>query len=485
MILEPLEESLFNVLTPDEQEMFLQKGAVPVNDKFVPLYDLPKDVNVVVLIGGRGGVKTTEGSRFVSLQSSVNRKRTAILRDEKELIRESILNEVLLRFDDQDKYWNFSSELSRLDTGLKEKATGQMLVFSKGFRASANLKNANLKSVSDIDIALVEEAEDIRDVQKYNTFADSIRKEGSLIIIILNTPDVGHWLMRRYFNLTPINFDDVPELKGKVTEKDLDGYFKISPKKIPGFFCIQSSFTDNPHLPDHILSNYKGYGDPNSHLYDLHYYLTAIKGYASSGRKGQVFKKIKRISLKDYLALPYKEIYGQDFGTTSPAGLIGLKRHRNDVYVREMNYLPKDLIELGKLYCSLGLHSSSDKIIADIAGKSDIAKLNTGWEHSELDSETLKQFPGLIRGWDIQGWPKKEIQSGVRLMNSLNIHIVEESKGFWDPEKGEVIKYVYAQDKNGNYTDDPIDAFNHLWDPTRYVIEYTEQQQGGGMQRTN
>lgn len=55
-----------------------------------------------------------------------------------------------------------------------------------------------MKSVSNIDIAVIEEAEDLRDEDKFNTFSDSIRKEGSVIIIILNTPDVHHWIVKRF-----------------------------------------------------------------------------------------------------------------------------------------------------------------------------------------------------------------------------------------------------------------------------------------------
>jgi phage terminase large subunit len=85
----------------------------------------------------------------------------------------------------------------------------------------------------------------------------------------------------------------------------------------------------------------------------------------------------------------------------------------------------------------------------------------------------------------VVGCDKGRVQSGIRLLNSMNIFIVEGTPGFWDPEKGEVVNYVFAQDKNGNYLDEPIDDFNHLWDPTRYVVEYLDRQSGGGMERAN
>jgi phage terminase large subunit len=139
--------------------------------KFKVLYDLPPDINVVVCIGGRGGRKTYEVSKFIAKSAAIDRKRCVILRDEKETIRESILNDVLNRYDAANEYGHLDHVCERMDTGIKDRKTGDMLVFTKGFRASSNQKKANLKGVSEIDIAVVEEAEDIREEDKFNTFS--------------------------------------------------------------------------------------------------------------------------------------------------------------------------------------------------------------------------------------------------------------------------------------------------------------------------
>lgn len=212
--------------------------------QFDVLYNLPADVNTVVCIGGRGGAKSYEVSKFIAVSSTIRKKRCVVLRDEKEAIRESILAEILQRYDTADEYGHLSQEYERLDTGIKDKKTGELVVFTKGFRASDNKKKTNLKGVSNIDIAVIEEAEDIRDVDKFNTFADSIRKPGAVIIIILNTPDINHWVIKRYFNLEPAKDD-----KGEY----IDGMFKIIPRKLKGFLCIQTNYTDNPKL-DPVLA---------------------------------------------------------------------------------------------------------------------------------------------------------------------------------------------------------------------------------------
>ena len=422
---------------------------IEIHPKFKILYDPPKDTNILICIGGRGGCKTYEVSKFIAVSSTIQKKRCVILRDEKELVRESILNEVLLRFDTANVDGVLSMQYERLSTGIKDRKNDEMLVFTKGFRASDLQKRANLKSISDIDIAVIEEAEDIIDVDKFNVFSDSIRKQGSLIVIILNTPNINHWIVKRYFNLEQIE----------------DGFYKIIPKQIDGFVCIQTGYKDNIHLPKHIVSQYEAYGDPQSYLFNSFYYKTAILGYASTGRKGQILTKVKPIKLTDYMTLPFKEYYGQDFGTSSPAGMVGVKFDKNNCYVRQINYLPMSILDIGKLYCTLKL-TPVDKIIVDHADPQ--WKKLKGFSGNELNEKDRRNYSALMRGFYVVPCEKGDssIRTGISILESMNIYAVEESKDLWF----EILNWCYAQDKNGNYTDDPIDDFNHLIDPLRYVI---------------
>lgn len=440
------------------------------HEKFRTLYSVSNDVDFVIAIGGRGGMKTYEISKFAAVSATVRDKRVAVLRDEKESIRESILNEIFMRFDTANQNGKLDALFSKYQNGLYNKRTEDLQVFTKGFRASSNEKRSNLKGVSDVDIAIIEEAEDIRDFSKFATFRDSIRTQERMIIIILNTPDIQHWIVKRYFHLEPITVADVPELAHiQGIEKLLDGYWQLIPKAMAGFHCIQTNYEDNEHLPDTVIRSYKAYGDPTHPDYDLHYYLTAIKGFASSGRKGQVLRKVKRCTLQQYLELDAREIFGLDFGTSSPAGIVGVKIHKNNLYAREYNYKPLDTLGVAKFFCSLGLDIEEDLIVADSADPLSIHKLRYGWEESELQPEDLANplFANLLKGWNIRGAIKGpgSIEYGLGLMNSSNLFFCEESANLWN----EVYNYIYAQNKSGEYTNIPVDEFNHLIDPTRYV----------------
>jgi phage terminase large subunit len=466
MRLTPLKDSLFQKLDKPTQLLMRRSGVVPVLDPILPLWNLPEGTRTVVLIGGRGGAKTHGVSDFAAYQAAVNRKRCVVLRDEKSKIKGSILNEILLRYDDIP----FNTNTERQETGLKYDKVqpngakvGYDIVFTMGFRASENAKTATMKGISDIDIAIIEEAEDIRDVDKYNQFTDGLRKEGCLVIIILNTPDIGHWILKRFFDCnvpvaTPAGED----------AKDYDGYFEVTPKKIDGFVCIQTSYEQNPKLPAAKVAEYRAYGDKSSHLYNLHHYLIAIKGYASTGRKGQILRKVKPISLADYMDLPFKEFYGQDFGTASPAGMVGVKFDKNNCYCREMNYLPMSPIAIGRKYCTLNL-GPRDKIICDSADKDTCDKLEYGWAAKDLSDEDRRLYPQLVKGFFIARCNKGDgsIRAGIGIMDGLNLFAVSESTNLWE----EIRNYVYDTDKNMNPTNDPIDSWNHLIDPWRYVIE--------------
>lgn len=471
MILKPVEASLFDTLKPDIKKMLKQSGVVSIADPFVSLWNLPPKINTAVLIGGRGGMKTYGISDFVAHQAAVNKKRCVVLRDEKSLIKASILNEILSRFDDIP----FNTKTTKLHTGLRDQVTGKDVLFTMGFRASDNTKKANLKGLSDIDIAVIEEAEDIIDPDKFNTFVDSLRKEGCLVIIILNTPDVGHFIIKTFFNTQPAPVpDNIPEQY----IKDFEGYFEIVPKKsLEDTIVIQTNYTDNKWLTPAIIKRYKSYGDPKSHLYNPHYYMTAIKGYSSSGRKGQILKKVKLITMAEYKALPYREHYAQDFGTASPAGLVGYKIHKNKSWARQINYLPMETLDIGKLYCKLGLNVA-DEITADSADENAWKTLRNGFLRQNLSDEDIRLYPKLLVGWNVSPCKKGKdsINYGLDDMISMELYVVDESKDFWE----EIRNYVYNQDKYGNYTNDPIDDFNHLIDPWRYGVNRHRGKQYAG-----
>lgn len=420
------------------------------------LYDLPKGTWMVINMGGRGGGKSYEASKWGNIKATVERKRVAVLRDEKTTISDSILNELKNRYDELNEKSNgyFNTLFEFNSSELKELKTQKKLIFTKGFRASSGAKTANLKSISDVDIAIIEEFEDLTDEHAFNRFTDGIRNEGSLILINSNVPDMNHWFVRRYFDLD---------------NTEHDGYFKLVPKNIPGVVYIFSTYEDNPHLPKHIVDKYNAYGDPTSTFHDQHYYLTQILGLCSSGRSGQIHKNWERITNDQFNEIEYPSHYGLDFGwSNSPMALNEIKVGNNKIYARQLIYQQYiTLLDLGVKLCELGLNSN-DLIVADSAEPRSIAQLRSGWNRDELPEGYAEKYPQLLQGFNIVPAVKGpgSIQAGINRIKEYKVMLTEDSSEWWT----EYTNYCWAKDKNGNPTDTPEEGNDHLMDALRYIL---------------
>lgn len=420
---------------------------------FRKLYELPKGTWMVINMGGRGSGKSYEGSKWTIIEVAVNGKRAAVLRDEKTTIADSIMHEIKNRYQTlNEKSGGYFDRIYQMhESEMKHRSTGRRVLFTKGFRASSNQKTANLKSISDLDISIIEEFEDITDEFAFNKFADGVRNDGAIIFINSNVPDMNHWFIRRHYDL-------------KDTEHD--GYFELVPRMIPGVVYIFSTWEDNPHLPPHIKEKYRAYGDPGSPFYDLHYYLTQIKGLCSSGRKGQIYKNWRRITNAEFNEQPYRSVFGLDFGSASPMALVELKFSKGRIWQRQLIYQTgMELLDLAIRLCELGF-TTKEVIIADHARPDFINKLRNGWTRDELKEGIAEKYPQLLAGFDVVGCIKGPIKGGIDRYKSYEVFMTDDSSDWWS----EYVQYCWAIDKNGNPTDDPLDNFNHAMDSGRYCV---------------
>lgn len=399
------------------------------------LYDLPKDTWLVINIGGRGGGKSYETSKFATIQAIQNNKRIAVLRDEASTISQSILNDIKLRFEEinEKAFGLLSASFQMQDKGLKNKKTGFDVIFTKGFKTSSNNKKANLKSISDVDIAIIEEFEDIDQEEKFNKFADSIRKEGSYIIINSNVPNKNHWFIKRFFN---------------IEESGVDGYFKITPKKVDGVVFTFTTYKDNHHLDKKTALKYSEYGNPDSPLYNPEYYYQDILGYVSEGSKGRIYRNWKPISVKDYNALDLPTYHGLDFGySNDPNALIQVKAKGNRRYIRQLIYQKGMSNELLAERC-IALKINKTEIFADSQEPKSIAR---------LISLGVNAKPA-IKGSD-------SVNDGIKHIQSLEVYYCEDSLNLIQ----EYEDYKWQLDANKEPTDRPEDDNNHLQDAFRYA----------------
>ncbi len=422
--------------------------------QFELLYDIPKGTWLIINMGPRGSGKSYEGSKFGVLCAVTEKKRVAILRDEASTITQSILHEMKLRYNELNEKLN-----GRLDANfefqtnvLKDKKTGLDLIFTKGFSTSSKGKQTTLKSLADVDIAIIEEFEDINDEKKFNSFKDSIRNKGSFILINSNVPSKNHWFIKRFFTLEP--------------HEKHDGYFHLIPKKIKGVEFINSSFRGNTHLNEITAQNYEEYGNEDSPLYDLHYYLTEIEGLTTDGRKGQIYKGWNKCTSQFFDELPYRKIYGLDFGySNDPCSVTVYKFHNNNVWGKELVYEPNlTNLDIAKKLIDNG-YKQGELIIADNAEPKSIAQLR----NIDGSLSNVEGYPILKQGFNITPAIKgaDSINFGIKQIKSKAVTFTDSSIHLWSDEYP---NYCWALDAQGNPTDTPIDKFNHELDQFRYVV---------------
>jgi phage terminase large subunit len=406
------------------------------DELYAPLYQGSWDL--AILIGGRGSGKSFNAGQYVTLRHFHNYKtKTLLLRDVSKSIKQSILENIKNKFEEiNTQSSGFYSNIFQIqENGIKfiTKESSEDVVITKGFRKSRVEQSADLKGYEDIDIAILEEAEDLRDEERANQLFDTLRKEGHKVIIILNTPDVEHWIIKRYFDLEPSKYDE---------------HYNIIPKKIEGVLQIFSTFEDNHHLPLKTKKKYRSYGDPKSPNYNPEYYASQILGLARATRHGLIFKPGQyEVFEQDPVWETSKLCYGLDFGYNHPTALTLNMLDDNTLTTDTIMYMsgvqPDEIVRLLERY----VINKHIPIIADSARPEIIAML---------------QKAGFLCIASKKG--AGSIEEGITRLKALKWKIRGQIVD-------EVSKYQWKTDVNGIATDMPLDKDNHGVDSVRYSLE--------------
>lgn len=203
---------------------------------------------------------------------------------------------------------------------------------------------------------------------------------------------------------------------------------------------IVSTYKDNPFLPQHQV-------DEIEYLEKTDPQLWQVYGLGQYGKVEGLI--IPRITIIDELPEGVrKRGGGMDFGFNDPATLVDCGwMEPNKVYVDEWIY-ETGLTdgELAALMKAQG-YNKGRKIAADSSKPGSIKEIKM---HG-FNIHPVKKFQGSV-------------SFGIKLMRQFDIYVTARSTGFIK----EQMKYKYKQDKDGNYLDEPIDAFNHSMDAVRY-----------------
>lgn len=215
---------------------------------------------------------------------------------------------------------------------------------------------------------------------------------------------------------------------------------------------IQSTYKDNPFLSQETIKEIE-----NLKYTDDDYYRIYALGERGSGRT--LIFQYKQIKEIDYHTAQFIGL-GMDFGySNDPTTIVEIwKGGINDLYIKELCYKTKltnndIIVELKKL--DVAPHTL---IVADSAEPKSIEELRRA-------------------GFNIKPTKKGKdsINVGIDYIRRHNLLVTEDSINLIK----ELNNYKWKMNRDGDMTNQPIDAFNHAIDALRYIGTYTQSKSTG------
>jgi phage terminase large subunit len=210
--------------------------------------------------------------------------------------------------------------------------------------------------------------------------------------------------------------------------------------KLPNVAYFISNYTHNPFISESITESIERlqFQDPQ---------LWRVYGLGQTGKiEGLVFDYKIVDSMPQYMN---KEAFGLDFGfTNDPTTLIHCGISDGKIYSREVIY-------------QKGLTNSD---INNLLRSNNISKNSIIFADS-ADPKSIQELK--LYGWNIRPADKgpDSISYSISLLKQYGtINITKDSINFIKEAKA----YKWKEERSGNRTNQPIDAFNHAWDATRY-----------------
>jgi PBSX family phage terminase large subunit len=349
-----------------------------------------------------------------------------MMRATREDIRASCWSEIQDRLREQDITNQF--RIADNDMFLEY---GENSLRAHGFRASSGSLTARLKSLAGYNLIWAEEAEEIGE-EEFRTLDDTLRtvKGRIRIVLSLNTPPKNHWILRKWFDLTPSDVQGfyIPHLKPEV--KDV--------------LYIGGTWVENaPNLDPHTIERYKGYQYNNPA-----YFYQVIEGLSPEEVRGKIYTGWQQIDMIPEGARLVK--FGLDWGWyPDPVSVVA-------VYYWNGSYIVDEVIHGTNL---------DDEFVA-----SEIKKVK-GWDNTYAvcgadepkSIEMLRKYRIRAESTDNR---KGSVQYRIKTTSTKKILVTRRSKNVWAGYE----VYRWAEDKDGNPKGEPDHEGSDAMDAVSYAI---------------
>ena len=304
------------------------------SDKYEPLFALLNDdretierlglqgVRVIVVQGGRGSGKSHAVATGICCSTYADGYNVLFTRYTMVAAEVSIVPEFAEKIDILGRGGDF--EVKRAD--IVNNVTGGQVLF-RGLMQSSKNQVARLKSIHNVKVWVLDEAQELTSKNLYDTIDLSVRTTGArnLIIVVFNPTDVDHWLYAEFYERRGVD-EDFCGVKGDV-------------------LYIHTDYLDNvANLSESFLARAERMKAEDPERFD-----NIFLGHFLKRRQGLIFPGWQEIPADQYPdGLP--QWYGNDWGySDDPDALVRMcyEPVTGTLYVREVAYergmLPRDV----------------------------------------------------------------------------------------------------------------------------------------------
>lgn len=395
-------------------------------DIYYPLYE-DKEKFIVLVTGGRGSGKSFNVAAFIERltfeMTPIEKIVHQILYTRYTMVSASIsvIPEMMekIELDETEKYFHTTK------TDIVNRMTSSRIMF-RGIKTSSGNQTAKLKSIHGITTFVCDEAEEWTNEQDYDKIMLSIRQKGiqNRIIIVMNPTDSNHFIYKKYIeNTHEIRYiDGVP----------------VQISTHPNVLHIHTTYFDNiDNLSPQFVKEVQQMKEDNPEKY-----AHTVIGRWADVAEGAVFKKWGIVD--EFPSHARKVAIGIDFGYSKDVtAIVKCGIVDNALYVEELcyktNMLSSDIIKELRKYDLFVYSDSADPRLIDEIGLGGV-----------IIYPTQKGAGSIV--------------AGIDKMNDMELFVTKNSYNL----QKELRNYVWDKDKNGNYINAPIDAYNHAIDATRY-----------------
>lgn len=301
-----------------------------------------------------------------------------------------------------------------------------------------------LKSLDDPTVIWIEEALEISEdaFVKIDTSIRSPHETLKQAILTFNPEDEAHWLNDRFF-------------PPKGTYELDDGSHTFIKSHEPDTCIMHSNFSHNDFLNESDKSTIKRlervYGKESN------YYRVYVLGLWGNALKGLVFEDVNYADEFPDIEHCKKFGYGLDFGfTNDPTAIVKCALAHGELWFQELVY-ETGLVNVDK--------EGTDPSICERLEFHDVG--NTEIVADSAEPKSIREISN--QGFYVKGVTKGKdsIEGGITIMKQYKINIVGASPNL----RKETKSYKYQEAKPGmqvEFTNKPIDAWNHAIDAARY-----------------